>query len=219
MEIAVLIYVTDFYFIFSRKYLTDLDIFASQLEFLAEDETIEIVPNMRMDPLDMTCVCFSTHYAYIWVLCNLGLQMNRAICKQLELPVIWLIYRALSAKNQARALRYWMRWAWAWAWLFGLDSSGLVLNEPSLNTSKLIRLASLYFAWDYTYSHSARIRVLCMGLYLLTGEFVTGCFWAFPSANSYSSTYVACCGFEEKREMHYSTSRVDVSRWVCIGID
>lgn len=29
-----------------------------QLEFLAEDEMIEIVPNMRMDPLNLICVIF-----------------------------------------------------------------------------------------------------------------------------------------------------------------
>ena len=30
--------------------------FASQLEFIAEDEMIEIVPNLNMGPLNMICV-------------------------------------------------------------------------------------------------------------------------------------------------------------------
>lgn len=31
-----------------------------QVEFMAEDELIEIVPNMKMDPLNFICVIFIT---------------------------------------------------------------------------------------------------------------------------------------------------------------
>ncbi|KAF7131641.1 hypothetical protein RHSIM_Rhsim09G0166200 [Rhododendron simsii] len=41
------------------------DFSAAELEFLAEDETIEIVPNMRMDALDLTCGIFGPFYPQI----------------------------------------------------------------------------------------------------------------------------------------------------------
>lgn len=33
---------------------------------MAEDEMVEIVPNMRMDPLNMLCVCSSLCSCYLW---------------------------------------------------------------------------------------------------------------------------------------------------------
>lgn len=48
-----------------------------QVEFVAEDEMVEIVPNMRMDSLHLICVCL-LFMLNIWYLlkCKDGLVLN-----------------------------------------------------------------------------------------------------------------------------------------------
>ena len=80
------------------------------------------------------------------------------------------------------------------------------MRMESLNLISVLVLTHSNPLCSYTYLDYCVTSVI-MFIYELTGGF-----WPFPSANSNPSTSLACSGFEEEREMHYSTSRVDVSR-------
>ena len=49
------------------------EILNAKVEFMAEDELIEIVPNMRMEPLNLICVCFSIFVSFI--ICNVSFNL------------------------------------------------------------------------------------------------------------------------------------------------
>jgi len=103
-------------------------LFVAQVEFIAEDEMVEIVPNLRMDALNFICVSSFFH---------------------IYPPVVYVC--------------------------------------PKCNI------------YDLSFS------------FLFLFNAMSGGLWSIFSTNSSTGAAVASGGFEEEREVHHSTSTVDVS--------